>query len=258
MTDDTATLDRGSSAHEFAVDVPVFSGPLHILAELVREQRIDVCDLSVGVITDAFLSHASDAASWSLEDATWFLTTCAVLLEMKVARLLPRRAEPDEEDLVGGSPDLAYARSLELAAYRAIAGDLAVRLEREALFLTRDSGPGPEFAQLYPDPLARVRPGDLSRLATTLLRPAPPLDLSHVTPVRYTIAEAMSTLERRLASGERAASTFRELVSDCEDRIHVVVRFLAILELYREGKVELDQARTFGEIEVSWAGRAPS
>jgi segregation and condensation protein A len=79
------------------------------------------------------------------------------------------------------------------------------------------------------------------------------LDLSHVTPVRYTVAEAMTTLEDRITSFGRGA-TFRDLVADCEERIHVVVRFLAILELYREGKVELAQAQTFGDIEVAWTG----
>ena len=71
--------------------------------------------------------------------------------------------------------------------------------------------------------------------------------------MRYTVAEAMTTLQDRITSFGRGA-TFRELVADCEERIHVVVRFLAILELYREGKVELAQAQTFGEIEVEWTG----
>jgi segregation and condensation protein A len=79
------------------------------------------------------------------------------------------------------------------------------------------------------------------------------LDLSHVTPIRFTVADAMSTLEARMADFGRAA-TFREIVADCEERIHVVVRFLALLELYREGKVELQQGQTFGEIEIEWMG----
>jgi segregation and condensation protein A len=67
------------------------------------------------------------------------------------------------------------------------------------------------------------------------------------------VAEAMSAIEDRIAAIGRSA-TFREMVSDCEERIHVVVRFLALLELYREGKVEMQQAATFGEIEVQWRG----
>ena len=64
----------------------------------------------------------------------------------------------------------------------------------------------------------------------------------------------MSAVEERFAASDGRQASFRELVADCEDRIHVVVRFLALLELYREGKVELQQAATFGEIEVEWKG----
>jgi segregation and condensation protein A len=88
-------------------------------------------------------------------------------------------------------------------------------------------------------------------MAASMLRPPPVLDLSHVTPIRHTIDEAMQSVEVRL--GELREAAFRELVADCEDRIHVVVRFLALLELYREGKIEVAQAETFGELRVKWA-----
>jgi segregation and condensation protein A len=162
--------------------------------------------------------------------------------------------EPDEEDIVGGSPDLLYARSLELRAFRKVAIELARRLEDEAGYSARDVGPGREFSRLYPDPLAAVSAGDLASLAARLLRPPPAVDLSHVTPIRYTVSEAMTAVQEHFASFEGRQASFRDLVADCEDRIHVVVRFLAILELYREGKVELQQAPTFGEIEVEWTG----
>lgn len=237
----------------FAVDLPVFTGPFRLLAELILEQKVDVCDVAVASVTDRYLAHAEEAERWNLEEATWFLAICAMLLELKVARLTPKHTEPGEDDLLGGSPDLAYARSLELAAFRKVAVEIARRLEDEAGYFARDVGPGPELSHLYPDPMTSVRPDQLAGMAAALLRPPPTLDLTHVTPVRYTVAEAMSTLEERITSLGRGA-TFRDLVADCEERIHVVVRFLAILELYREGKVELAQARTFGEIEVEWRG----
>ena len=92
---------------------------------------------------------------------------------------------------------------------------------------------------------------DLARVAAQLLRPPPTLDLSHVTPIRYSVEDAMTAVSERMA-GFGGPASFRDLVADCPDRIHVVVRFLAILELYREGKVELQQGATFGEIEVEW------
>jgi segregation and condensation protein A len=241
------TEDR-TGVGEFAVELPVFSGPFRLLAELLLDHRIDVCDVPVARVTDRFLAHAAEAEHWDLEEATWFVAVGAVLLELKVGRLMPRPEDPSEEDLVGGSPDLAYARSLELAAFRRVAVDLARRLEEGARFIPREAGPPQEFAHLYPDVLAGVSADRLAEVAAAALRPPPLLDLSHVQPVRVTVAEAVETVRERL--GELRTARFRDLVADCEERIHVVVRFLALLELYREGHVDLSQAGTFGEIEV--------
>ncbi|MGZ5292911.1 MAG: segregation and condensation protein A [Actinomycetota bacterium] len=250
----SAGADGAQTASGFSVELPVFAGPFRLLAELILEQKVDVCDVSVASVTDGYLAYAKDAETWNLEEATWFLAICAVLLELKVGRLMPKHAELDEEDILGRSPDLLYARSLELAAFRRVAVEVARRLEDEAGYFARDVGPGPEFAHLYPDPMATLAADDLARAAAQLLRPPPTLDLSHVTPVRYTVTDAMSVLQERITAITGGAASFRDLVADCEDRIHVVVRFLAVLELYREGKVELAQAATFGEIEVEWTG----
>lgn len=234
----------------FAIELPVFTGPFRVLADLILGQKVDVCDVPVATVTDRFLEHVRDVDGWSLEEASWFLAICAVLLELKVARLTPRHETLDEEDLLGVSPDLAYARSLELAAFRRVAIELARRFEDESMRFTRDAGPPAEFDHLYPDVMDSVDPGKLAALAAAMLRPAPVLDLSHVTPIRYTMAEALAAVEERL--GRVGHARFRDLVADCEDRIEIVVRFLALLELYRDGKVELEQAPTFGEIDVRW------
>jgi len=241
---------RVEAAGAFAVELPVFVGPFRLLADLILDQKIDVCDVSIATVTDRFLEHARDAERWSLDEATWFLAACAVLLELKVGRLMPRHETLDEEDLLGVSPDLVYARSLELAAVRRVALDLARRMEDESRHFTREAGPPPEFAHLYPDVMERVSAQDLAALAAALLRPPPMLDLSHVTPIRYTIDEARAAVQAHLDRLGRAS--FRDLVADCDERIQVVVRFLALLDLYREGKVELEQAETFGEIRVWW------
>jgi segregation and condensation protein A len=73
-----------------------------------------------------------------------------------------------------------------------------------------------------------------------------------VTPIRATVAQALETVRRRMA--RRGEARFRDLVRDCRDRIHVVVRFLALLELHAQGRVALRQAETFGEIQVRWEG----
>jgi segregation and condensation protein A len=244
--------ERPVAESTFAVELPVFSGPFRLLAELILDHKIDVCDVPIATVTDRFLERARDTELWNLEEATWFLAASAVLLELKVGRLMPRHEVLDEEDMIGISPDLVYARSLELAAFRRVAAEVQRRAEEETRLFTREAGPPPEFAHLYPDVLERVTPDHLAQAAATVLRPPPLLDLAHVTPIRYTMAEALDAVRSRL--GELGQASFRDLVADCEERIQVVVRFLALLDLYREGKVDLAQAQTFGEIVVSWEG----
>jgi segregation and condensation protein A len=236
---------------EFPVELPVFRGPFRLLAELILDRRMDVCDIPVARVTEDFLARAEEAEGWTLEEATWFLAICTVLLELKVGRLFPTEREPDEEDIVGGSPDLAFARGLELTAFRRIARTMADRFEEGARLFPREAGPAEEFRDLYPDLLARVTPEVLAAAATALFRP-PSVDLSHVTPIRVTVADAMETVQRRMV--RRGEARFRDLVRDCRERIHVVVRFLALLELHAQGRVALRQAETFGEIEVRWEG----
>jgi segregation and condensation protein A len=234
----------------FTVEVADFAGPFRALAELILDHKVDVCDVPVASVTERFLAASHSADSWSLEEATWFLSVCAVLLEMKVARLMPKPEEVRDEDLLGGSPDLAYARSLELAAFRRVSAIFKELLEEGARHVNREAGPPEEFAHLYPDVMERVTPDLLAETAAALLRPPAALDLSHVTPIKASVSEAIRHVEAQM--GDLGEALFRDLVADCEGRIQVVVRFLALLELHREGKVELSQAGTFGEIEVRW------
>jgi segregation and condensation protein A len=242
---------------EFVIELPLFSGPFRLLASLILEQRMDVCDVPVARVTDRFIQYgAARLEGWSLEEATWFLAVCAALLELKVGRLLPRQPAETEEELLGGaSPDVVYARSLELAAFRRVAMALSELAEQAALSVPRTAAPPRELAHLYPDLMENVTPEILSQAAVAILAPVRDLDLSHVTPIMVTLDEGLRAVQEHLAVNRNAR--FRELLVDCEERIEVVVRFLALLELYREGKVELSQADVFGDIEVRWHGLSP-
>lgn len=255
---DEALEHTAGRAEGLTIDLPVFTGPFRLLAGLILDYKVDVCDVRVAVVTDRFLElGATHAEGWSLEEATWFLAVCAIMLELKVGRLLPRpQPERDEDLLSGSSPDLLYARSLELAAFRRVSATVAERMAEAALLVPRTAGPPAEFAHLYPDPLEWVGADDLRALAADLLAPAPPVDLSHVTPILVSLEDAVSDLRERMRNLSRAR--FRDLLDDGPERIEVVVRFLALLELHREGKIRLRQATVFGDIEVSWEGDRPA
>jgi segregation and condensation protein A len=245
------TEDRAlARVGEFPVELPVFQGPFRLLAELILDRKVDVCDVPVARVTEDFLARGAESEGWTLEEATWFLAMGAVLLEMKVGRLMPRHREPEEEDLVGGSPDLAYARRLELVAFRRIAEILRRMMEEGARYVPREAGPLEEFADLYPDPLEKVTPADVADAVAALLRPSR-VDISHIQPIRASVTDAIEAVTRRLSRGKEAR--FRDLVRDCREPIQVVVRFLALLELHAQGQVALRQAETFGDIEVRWS-----
>ncbi|HEX9410444.1 MAG TPA: segregation/condensation protein A, partial [Actinomycetota bacterium] len=65
-------IDEGVDAGgRFTVELPVFEGPFRLLADLILEQKVDVCDVSIGRVTDLFLSYSKRAENWTLEEATW-------------------------------------------------------------------------------------------------------------------------------------------------------------------------------------------
>ena len=233
------------------MELPLYEGPFRLLAELIQEGKVDVCDVPVARVTERFLARAEEAEGWSLEEVTWFLAVCASLLQLKVGRLFPRDRDPEEEELLGGSPDLAFARSLELTAFRTVARRFSDGMRQTARSFPREAGPAEDFAHLYPDLMEKVSPRDLAETAAELFRPAV-VDLAHVTPIRASVGEAVDVLQRRLV--RRQETRFRDLVRGCRDRIQVVVRFLALLELHAQGRVALEQAETFGDIEVRWEG----
>ncbi len=107
-----------------------------------------------------------------------------------------------------------------------------------------------------PDLLDGVSPQRLRNayLRATTPKPVPRIDLFHVAPVRASVADAVAELVDELPRCGRIS--FRRLTGGLVERLEVIVRFLALLELFKQGMVELDQAERFGEIEIVWtAGR---
>ncbi len=251
------------------VSTPVFEGPFDVLLRLVSEHKIDVCDIPIAPVVDAFVAEMknkleaspSGTSGLDLETVTEFLVIAAVLLELKAKSLLPGPDEiEDDEELLSGfeERDRLIARLLELQAYAAAADDLARMMELAQHSIPRVAGLEERFRELAPDLLAGLTP---DRLALAFVRglshePRETLDLSHVTVEAVTVSEAVAELEQRLPA-ERDL-TFRALCSKCTTKMQVIVRFLALLELCKRGRVSLDQGETFGDLSVTWIGETPS
>jgi segregation and condensation protein A len=237
-----------------AVSTPVFEGPVDVLLQLVGDHRIDVYDVPLAAVAAAFVAHLAEHPDLDLEETTEFLVIVAILVELKSRKLLPGPDEVDEDEEIDGfeERDRLLGRLLELQAYGAAADVLAGMMERAARSLPRQAGLDEPFRDLAPDLLAGVTVADLAAAYRRALtpRPAPTIDLSHVTVEPVTVSEAVDELVHSLPSIRR--STFRELTWHCTTRMQIIVRFLGLLELCKRGWITLEQGDTFGDLEVVW------
>jgi len=236
------------------VTTPVFEGPVDVLLQLVGDHRVDIYDVPLGDVVAAFVATLRSQPALDLEEATEFLVIVAILVELKSRKLLPGPDDGDADEEIDGyeERDRLLGRLLELQAYSAAAELLAQMTERAARSVPRQAGLEEPFRELAPDLLAGVTPADLASAYRRALtpRPAPVIDLSHVTVEPVTVSEAVEELVRQLPARRRA--TFRELTWHCTTRMQIIVRFLGLLELCKRGWVTLEQGDTFGDLEVAW------
>lgn len=237
-----------------AVETPLYSGPFDLLLQLILKEQVDIHEVSLSVIVDQFLVEVERLQALDLDVATEFLLIAATLVELKTRRLLPGLADVDldEEIALWEERDLLVARLLECKTFQDVAKVFALLAERADLSFPRAVGPDERFEGLVPDMLEGTSIERLRRAAIRAFTPTPVpvVDLHHVHPVRFTVAEAVADLVEELPKLGRV--TFRRLTADLADRIEIIVQFLAVLELYKQGYVELDQAERFGEIEITW------
>lgn len=242
----------------YAVRTPVFEGPLELLLNLVTAEQVDLWEISISGIVDAYLDELSRLDSVDLEVATELVLVAATLVQLKCRRLLPGPEVEMDEDLgLWEERDLLLGRLLECTTFKAAAQALSAMIEEAARSLPRTAGMEEAFAGLVPDLLVGITPGRLARAFERVVAPRemPRVDVSHLAPVTTSVAEAAAALVEGLVG--RGTLSFRELTRGATARLEVVVAFLAVLELYKDGLVELDQAATFGELLVTWVGGVP-
>jgi segregation and condensation protein A len=237
----------------YEVRTPVYQGPFELLLHLILQEEVDIWDVSIAPVIDAFLAEVEGLDRIDLQVATEFLLIASTLIDLKVRRLLPgaETAELDEELLRFEERDLLLGRLLECKTFKDAARVVESLLRRGGKVVSRSAGPEEPFRSLAPDPLARVTPDQLLAAAIRGLTPPPPppeVDLDHVAPIRISVREAADALLVALDGLE--PRSFRSLVAGIDDRIEVIVRFLAVLELYKQGIVDVDQVQTFGDLTV--------
>jgi len=238
----------------YEVRLEVFEGPIDLLLNLITRQRVDIYEVSIATITEEYIAALEQMGSVDLEVTTGFLVVAATLLELKSARLLPGRTLDDVDAQLLEERDLLLARLVESATYRSAGEQIAVALASGAGFYPRLVPLEERYANVVPDLLARTSLIDVARAAARVLAPKPEvvLDTSHVNAIKTSVRDAIHDLMGKLRG--RGVRTFSELTADLRDRVEIVVRFLALLEMFKAGTVELGQGDRFGDITASWTG----
>ncbi|MEU3193505.1 segregation/condensation protein A [Streptomyces sp. NPDC006992] len=258
--DPAGAAEAGQEADDgrFRVVLDNFEGPFDLLLQLISKHKLDVTEVALSRVTDEFMAHIrAMGPEWDLDQTTEFLVVAATLLDLKAARLLPQAEVEDEADLaLLEARDLLFARLLQYRAYKEIANIFATRLEEEARRHPRTVGLEPDHAELLPEVALSVGPEGFARLAVKAMRPKPKpqVYVEHIHAPLVSVREQAEVVVARLR--ERGEASFQELTRDAPDTLTVVARFLALLELYRERAVALDQDEALGALLVRWSGTA--
>ena len=243
----------------FQVHLDVFQGPFELLLGLISKHKLDVTEIALASITDEFVAHIRAAqqaeVDWDLSQASEFLLIAATLLDLKASRLLPGRRDEDDEDLeLIEARDLLFARLLQYRAFKDVAAAFSARMATVGRIFPRDVAMEDEFTALLPELVMNITPEQLAMIAARAMIPKPPptVGLTHLHAPQVSVREqAVIVVERLRASG---SASFRDLVADADTTLVIVARFLALLELFRDPLLSLEQEDALGELTVRWIG----
>ena len=253
------STDVNAASTAFSVHLDNFDGPFDLLLQLISRHKMDITEISLSLVTDEFIAfiRALEASGegWRLDQATEFLVVAATLLDLKAARLLPSGEVEDEEDLaLLEARDILFARLLQYRAFKEIAATFNERITVADKFFPRVVALDPTLSTLLPEVLIGVGPQRFAAIAERVLTPkvVPHVSVEHLHLPLVSVAEESRLVVESLRRSR--TMSFRNLVSDAENTLVIVARFLALLDLYRQGVLRFDQVVALGELQISWTG----
>ncbi len=254
----TTTMHDNSvteSSNKFDVKLNQFEGPFDLLLSLIAKHELEVTVLALHVVTDDFLQYIKgQGSSWDLDETTEFLVIAATLLDLKAARLLPSGEVEDEEDISRlEARDLLFARLLQYKAFKEVSEWMNTKFITEGKRYARSVSLEPRFANLLPEVILGLGPQEWARLAAKAfeIKPIPSISLTHLHLNTVSVREQASIIVERLR--QLGSTTFRALVMGVEVPV-VIARFLAVLELYREAQITVEQDAPLADLYIKWVG----
>ena len=243
----------------FSVHLSNFDGPFDLLLQLISRHKLDITEVSLSLVTDEFIAYIRSlevsGEGWRLDQATEFLVVAATLLDLKAARLLPSGEVEDEEDLaLLEARDILFARLLQYRAFKEIATSFQTMIESADKSFPRVVALDPALSALLPEVLIGVGPERFASIAERVLTPkAPPVvAVEHLHMALVSVSEQSKLVVEALRHSK--TMSFRSLCHDADSTLVVVARFLALLDLYRQGNLRFNQVIALGELQISWTG----
>ena len=253
------SVDVNATSGGFSVHLSNFDGPFDLLLQLISRHKMDVTEVALSIVTDEFISFIREleasGAGWDLDQATEFLVVAATLLDLKAARLLPSGEVEDEEDLaLLEARDLLFARLLQYRAFKEIAATFGERILAADKSFPRVVALDPALASLLPEVLIGVGAQRFAAIAERVLTPkvSPVVAVEHLHMPLVSVTEESKRVVEALRHSK--SLSFRNLISDADSTLVVVARFLALLDLYRQGVLRFDQVVALGELHIRWTG----
>jgi segregation and condensation protein A len=237
---------------DYKVKLEIFEGPLDLLLYLIKQDEIDIYEISLERITSQYLEYLQAFKELNIDIAGEFIVMAANLIYLKSRSLLPVDQQPPDEEAAEDDPRWDLIRQLiEYKKFKEAAAQLRDRaLEQERIFARTGSGPG-EMA------LAPLVLGDvgifqlINALQTVIKRVEAREDLREVFGEHFTVSDKIDFILRQVGSG--VPLKFSELFAQMASRVEIVVTFLALLELIRLKQVRASQPNPFDEIEIASA-----
>jgi segregation and condensation protein A len=236
---------------DYKVKLEVFEGPLDLLLYLIKQDEIDIYDISLERITSQYLEYLQAFKELNIELAGEFIVMAANLIYLKSRSLLPRDQQPPEEDASEDDPRWELIRQLiEYKKFKEAASELNLRaLEQERIFVRETA-----LTSTVQEPLRLGEVGIFQLIGafqTVIKRIEARQDVQEIFSERFTVSEKIDSILQRIATGNHFR--FSDLFGGAASRVEVVVTFLALLELIRLRQVRAIQKNVFDEIEIAAA-----
>ncbi len=248
---DVSSLQQ-APAGGYRVRIEGFEGPFDLLLQLIARRKLEISEVDLADITGDFLAHLAhqEDGTFDLETATHFLVVAATLIELKAARLLPTEGEDQLDKMLEEARDVLYARLLEYRAFREVSAQIGHLLGRNEAYASREVPLERTFRDFVRPTGECIQAATLAELAAGAFTPRrqPRVSISHIRHTSLTVTQAAANLVARILTlGQRVR--FHALVEG-HSRSEQVVHFVALLELYKSGRIDLHQSDVWAPLEV--------